>query len=221
MAWIGRRRGSGVAEGLGCVVASWGGDAFGWAEEGQMRFGFEWQDGAALRPADVLDAEALYVAVEGAREALAPWLGWVDDWRGPVDAGAFLRDAVQLSAEYKARYVTLWLEESLVGMACLDPIDVAQRSASVGWWLTPAGRGRGLATRAARALISDAFARLRLARVEARMVSDNAASVAVAERLRMTRDGVLRQARVRRGVSVDVAVYSLLAKEWQAFEDSP
>ena len=169
-----------------------------------------------MRPADVLDAEAVFEAVDGARESLAPWLPWVDDWRGPADAGAFLRDTVQLSAEYKARYVSLWLDERAVGMACLDPIDVAQRSASVGWWLIPSARGRGLATRAAAALITDAFERVRLARVEARMVADNRTSVAVAERLGMTREGVLRAARVRRGVLNDVAVYSVLADEWAA-----
>ena len=77
-------------------------------------------------------------------------------------------------------------------------------------------RGRGLATRAAAALITDAFERVRLARVEARMVADNRTSVAVAERLGMTREGVLRAARVRRGVLNDVAVYSVLADEWAA-----
>jgi RimJ/RimL family protein N-acetyltransferase len=56
----------------------------------------------------------------------------------------------------------------------------------VGWVLTPAARGRGLATEAGRASIEWGLRDLGLPYVTAMIAPDNAASIAVAERLGMT-----------------------------------
>jgi RimJ/RimL family protein N-acetyltransferase len=51
-----------------------------------------------------------------------------------------------------------------------------------------------------------------MARVEWRVVPDNLRSIAVAKRLGMTPEGVLRQAFPGDGVRHDIEVWSLLAK---------
>jgi RimJ/RimL family protein N-acetyltransferase len=58
----------------------------------------------------------------------------------------------------------------------------------VGWVLMPAARARGLATEAGRASIEWGLRDLGLPYVTAMIAPDNAASIAVAERLGMTRD---------------------------------
>jgi RimJ/RimL family protein N-acetyltransferase len=55
----------------------------------------------------------------------------------------------------------------------------------VGWTLAPAARGRGVATEAARACLEWGFRDLDLPYLTAMIASDNAASIAVAERLEM------------------------------------
>lgn len=44
----------------------------------------------------------------------------------------------------------------------------------------------------------------------------NTRSIAVAKRLGMTRDGVMRQNYVHRGVRHDTEIWSVLAPEWEA-----
>jgi ribosomal-protein-serine acetyltransferase len=86
----------------------------------------------------------------------------------------------------------------------------------VGCWLEPAGTGQGLATRAARAIIQWAVETRGAHRVEWQVKAGNVASIAVARRLGMTRDGVLRDAVLHRGERFDLEVWSVLAPEWRA-----
>ena len=83
----------------------------------------------------------------------------------------------------------------------------------VGVWLAPDVQGRGLVTRAAGHLIQWAFNVRGMTRVEWHCVPQNARSIAVARRLGMTRDGVLRSAFAFNGERHDVEVWSLLAAE--------
>jgi len=83
----------------------------------------------------------------------------------------------------------------------------------VGVWLAPDVQGRGLVTRAAGHLIQWAFNVRGMTRVEWHCVPQNARSIAVARRLGMTRDGVLRCAFPFNGERHDVEVWSLLAAE--------
>jgi RimJ/RimL family protein N-acetyltransferase len=59
-------------------------------------------------------------------------------------------------------------------------------SPELGYRLTPSVRGNGFATEAARAVIADAFARLRMPHVLATVMEGNAPSCAVLEKLGLT-----------------------------------
>lgn len=80
----------------------------------------------------------------------------------------------------------------------------------LGYWLTPGGRGRGLATRAVLLLARWAFDDLQLARVQLMTFLDNEASQRVAERAGFTREGVLRAWAEHGGELVDHVMFSLL-----------
>jgi RimJ/RimL family protein N-acetyltransferase len=95
-------------------------------------------------------------------------------------------------------------------------MDVEQGIAEAGCWLEPDGVGKGLVTRAARTIIDWAIRERGLHRVEWLVVSGNKASIAVAQRLGMRRDGVLRGNYVHHGERHDTEVWSVLADEWRA-----
>jgi ribosomal-protein-serine acetyltransferase len=82
-------------------------------------------------------------------------------------------------------------------------------------WLAAGAQGRGLISRAATRMIDWAVRERGMARVEWLVVPNNARSIAVAQRLGMTRDGVLRQAFPIDGVRHDVELWSVLAGEWR------
>jgi RimJ/RimL family protein N-acetyltransferase len=64
--------------------------------------------------------------------------------------------------------------------------------AALSYWIFPAFRGRGLASRAVRLVTAWAFAQLEVARVELLIEPDNHASLAVARAAGFTREGLLR-----------------------------
>jgi RimJ/RimL family protein N-acetyltransferase len=102
---------------------------------------------------------------------------------------------------------------SPVGMCGVDgwsSTDVAQ----FGYWLAAGDRGRGFATRAVRLMTSWLF-ELGAARVFVTIVSDNAASAAVARRAGFTYEGTLRSYGVWEGRRQDVDVFAVLPHEWR------
>jgi RimJ/RimL family protein N-acetyltransferase len=81
---------------------------------------------------------------------------------------------------------------------------------SIGYWLLPEARGKGLATRAVRLLSSWAFRELGLARLQLLTEPWNEDSQRVAERSGFEREGLLRSYGEIDGRRVDYVVFSLL-----------
>jgi RimJ/RimL family protein N-acetyltransferase len=83
----------------------------------------------------------------------------------------------------------------------------------VGYWLAPAARGRGVASRAVRLLTGWAFDVLQLQRLELTCGPDNIGSQRVAERTGFTREGLLRSHMAFKGRRRDTLLFSLLPGE--------
>jgi RimJ/RimL family protein N-acetyltransferase len=98
----------------------------------------------------------------------------------------------------------------VLGGASVYDVDREAGRAAVGFWLTPASRGRGVATHATRLLAVWAFACLDVARVELTCAPDNEASQRVALRCGFVREGVLRSHVPFKGARRDTVVFSLL-----------
>ena len=88
------------------------------------------------------------------------------------------------------------------------------KNTELGYWLGAGYEGRGLATKACRALIQHAFRELGLHRVEIRCMSGNLKSRRIPERLGFAKEGILRQVHCRGDHFDDHVVYGLLANEW-------
>lgn len=83
----------------------------------------------------------------------------------------------------------------------------------IGWIFHPDVRGRGFAGEAARAVLALCFQRLGAHKVVAKLDARNTASAALAERLGMRREALLRDDHVGKGAWVSVAFHSVLAGE--------
>lgn len=87
----------------------------------------------------------------------------------------------------------------------------------IGWAIGRSHQRKGYATEAARALLAQAFGRLRCHRVVATCQPENIASWRVMEKLRMRREGHFRQHLLRdTGERWDEYFYALLAEEYFA-----
>lgn len=101
------------------------------------------------------------------------------------------------TADFLARRTELWatgidftyaivLDGAIVGTCALFRHDTADNGRGIGYWLHPAATGRGLATRATRALVEYAFCLPGVDYVEVVHDSANRASGAIPRRLGFT-----------------------------------
>jgi len=102
-------------------------------------------------------------------------------------------------------------DDRFLGAIGVRPIE--EYRASIGYWVAPAERGRGVATDAVRLLGRWALIRLSLRRLELYHFLGNDASARVAEKAGFQREGVLRAYVVVRGEPRHCVMYSLLASE--------
>jgi RimJ/RimL family protein N-acetyltransferase len=106
---------------------------------------------------------------------------------------------------------------TLKGLVQLHTIDWVQRSAMLGLYVAEeADRGAGLGFAAASLILDYAFAGLDLQRVGLSVLCSNLPAIGLYDRLRFTREGVLRSAFFLAGRREDVAVYGLLRDEWRS-----
>jgi RimJ/RimL family protein N-acetyltransferase len=105
--------------------------------------------------------------------------------------------------------------DEFLGAVGLMRFDWPERRAEIGYWLAPAARGRGVATRAVRLLSGWALSELGLMRLALHADTDNLASQRVAERCGFTREGLLRSYEERNGRRYDLVVFSLLREDLQ------
>ncbi len=152
--------------------------------------------GIWLRPPQMSDYAAWAEIRAQSREHLAPW---EPTWpRDELSRGAFRRRLRHYYREMREDlgYALLMFDDGpdrLVGGVTLSNVrrGVTQ-SASLGYWLGAPYTGNGRMTEAVRAVLGYAFSSLRLHRVEAACMPDNASSIAVLERNRFEREGYAR-----------------------------
>ncbi|MEV6640584.1 GNAT family protein [Amycolatopsis sp. NPDC051371] len=172
-------------------------------------------ENARLAPLEPWHAEEFAEHLHKAREHIRPWVGpafVTDDVDG---ARATLRRYAERQAADGGRLFGLWLAGTLVGGVMFVEFDARLGSCEIGCWLEPAAEGHGLVTRACEVLLDWAFATRGLHRAEWRCRADNTRSSAVAERLGMVREGVLREYWPYEGTRYDKEIWAILAPEWR------
>ncbi|MFD7093905.1 GNAT family N-acetyltransferase [Streptomyces xanthophaeus] len=179
-------------------------------------FSMDLADDARMFPLEPRHAEEFFAHLERGRDFIGQYVAFPDRCPDPESARTFLATYALKAAEDGARFFGIRLDGTLVGGVLFPVFDAQAGNCEIGCWLEPATAGRGLVTKACRVLIDYAFGERGMRRVEWRAASRNEKSLAVAERLGMTREGVLRQNRLHRGVLLDIEIWSILAPEWSA-----
>lgn len=132
-------------------------------------------------------------------------------------AAGMLRSAVGWAADRPRTeyYLAVTLRDGddvPIGFVRLGLTDV--RAGKLGYLIAAEHWNHGYATEAAAAMLDLAFGPLGLHRVSAAIGPDNAASIAVAERLGLVREGRMRENVFTNGAWRDSLLYAVLAAEW-------
>ena len=174
-------------------------------------------DGIYLRPAVSGDFAAWVRLRSESREFLTPWEPlWPED---DLTRAAFRRRLRRQSDEMARDEAFSFLifdagADTLLGGLTLGGIrrGVAQ-SGTLGYWMGAPHAGKGRMTRAVAAAVRFGFATLRLHRIEAACLPENAASQTLLERNGFQREGLARGYLRINGVWRDHLLYALVEPE--------
>ncbi len=169
-----------------------------------------------LRPLEMSDADALFTLIARNRDHLDQWMRWTARIQTLQDAQHYIQRHADRYAAGSGFHAGLWVHGELVGGVVCHEIDRDSHKTEIGYWLDAGYTGRGLVTRACRAVITALFQRQGLHRIEIMCMTENRPSRAVAERLGFTFEGVLRESVWISTAFRDHALYSLLDHEWRA-----
>src|SRR5919199_2838755 len=174
-------------------------------------------DEIALVLAEERHAEAMTRLIQRNQARLARWEPWAEHPATVDGTRAYIRAALEdfLRGRQISTIIALDRGTRFVGRCGLR-INPFAASGDIGYWVDEDAEGRGIASRAARALISSAFRELALVRMELRTSVHNARSRALAERLGFSYQGLQPGGLRFRSRADDVALYSVTAERWQA-----
>jgi ribosomal-protein-serine acetyltransferase len=178
-----------------------------------------------LRILEPADAPALIALIDASREHLREWLPWVDNNRTAEDSLRFITGSLDKYGANTGLSMGVWYKGRLSGSIGFVNIDMLNRHAVIGYWLDSSLTGKGIMTRACKAMLDYAFDTMAFNRVEIYVSPGNAKSRAIPERLGFTNEGTLRKVEWLNDRFVDGVVYGMLREEWpekkRAWEAKP
>ncbi len=150
-----------------------------------------------------------------------PTVARYQSWEGisEVEARAFLQEQKEIQPGLPGQWsqIAIELKETgmLIGDCALKIEEHDPRQAEIGYTLSRAYQGRGMAAEAVTRLLEYTFESLGLHRVIAIVDCENAASVALLERLGLRREGHFHQNVWFKGKWADEYLYAMLQEEWR------
>lgn len=161
------------------------------------------------------DAPRIFALTDRDREYLRQWLPWVDGTRNVADTEGFVQRSLDQIRRGEGFQACIEYRGELAGVMGFVYLDPENRRAEIGYWLGQALQGRGIMTRACRALVNHGFTSLGLNRIEIRVDVDNRKSRAIPERLGFAQEALLRESVQDHGRFRDIVMYAKLRREWE------
>ncbi|MDF2039109.1 GNAT family N-acetyltransferase [Bacillus sp. CMF12] len=159
-------------------------------------------------------SEELFNLVDRNRSHLREWLPWVDNMASPVQYHSIIPIWLKQFADNNGFNAGIRYQGKLAGSIGFHQIDWNNRQTSIGYYLAKDFEGSGIMTRSVQAMINHAFFDLKLNRIEIRCGIKNGKSRAIPERLGFRQEGIIRDGEYLYNRYHDLAVYGLLAREW-------
>ena len=155
-------------------------------------------------------ASSLFALIDQQRTYLGQWLNWVDQTNAVSDTQKFLKEEMAFNRYGQKLTVFLFWEQRLIGSVAFIRFDKINFSTEMGYWIDKNFQGKGLMTKACKALIQYGFNKTKLNRIEMKIAKENLKSKAIAQRLGFEHEGCLKQAIYRNEQFHDLDIFGLL-----------
>lgn len=172
-------------------------------------------DDVLIRPWQSGDAPALHAAVRASLATLSRWLPWATDAYDLSSAADWIAHCARIQDTGEEHHFGIFdaIDGRVLGGVGINHRIRAYRSAHMGYWVSDAARGRGLAVAAAHQAATFGFDALGLQRISILVQPENRASLRVAIKLGAVCEGIARDAIVFDGAACDAVVFSLLPRD--------
>lgn len=137
------------------------------------------------------DAYAAHAARD--HERIARWLKWVHQGRTADDVRAYIATVEERRAQDLGDNYAVVVDGELAGSVDIHSVIRVHGVAALGYWLGSVFGGRGIMTRAVRAVTDLAFTAHRIHRLEILAATENRPSRAVAERSGFRLEAIMRE----------------------------
>ncbi|MEM4663018.1 MAG: GNAT family protein [Candidatus Diapherotrites archaeon] len=105
--------------------------------------------------------------------------------------------------------------EKAIGVVELYKVDYKNKNAALGYWLGKKYRGKGIMSEAVLSILKFGFKRLKLHRIYAKVLEDNAASRRVLEKCGFTYEGTAREARLVGKIFKNEQLFAILKEDFE------
>ena len=148
----------------------------------------------SLKLIELSDAERVFELTDKSRNYLKEWLPWFDFTHSVEDTKDFIQGCLKGYSENRSLNTVILFNREIVGVAGFNSINWSNKTVYIGYWLGEEYQGRGIMTKAAKALTNYAFNHLSINKVEIRAALENKKRRSVPERLGFVCEGTIRQA---------------------------
>ena len=159
-------------------------------------------------------AKEIFSTIDRDRFYLKQWLPFVEMTQDVVDTEKFIQ-SVSSDEKYKRDQIySIWYSEKFAGLIGFKDTDWNNRKTELGYWLAKELQGKGIITTCVKKLISLAFVKMKLNRIQIKVAIGNHKSAAIPKRLGFQFEGIERAGEFHDNKYLDLQVFSLLKQDW-------
>lgn len=138
-------------------------------------------------------AEKMFDLVDKNRKYLEPWLDWSKKTLNVEDSMKYLFDKEEETKKGNKIEYGLFIKKEYIGNISLFNIDIKNKSAEIGYWISFSHARKGYVSEAVRTLEKEAFENLNLNRIVIRCDEENIPSGEVAKKCKYTLESKFRE----------------------------
>ena len=177
-------------------------------------------DSISMVPLDDQHAEPVFQLVSANRQQLREWLPWVDNMESVDFIKNFIRDSKKRWEEKSDYAFVVLLNDTIIGRIGIYKIDNQNKIGAIGYWLGGDHQGKGIMTKACKALINYCFSSFGLNRIEIKCGTKNYKSQSIPERLFLKKEGVIKEGELLYDEFIDLYSYAITKTEWQRVNET-
>lgn len=168
-----------------------------------------------LRLASHSNKDELFALVRENIDYLGEWLSWANADSTEKDTEHFIDRVLKNFYNDEQLPLLIFENQKIIGTISAFNIDLNNKNAEIGYWISKGSQGKGIVTQCCSAIIEYCFDELALNRIVIKCASENFKSQAIPERLGFTKEGISRQVAWLQDRFVGLIVYSILRDEWK------